>query len=124
LESDLTPISPEEMPPSDFFFSRKMKAIVKKESHQKDGVITKRKRMVYDENDRDDTEFTKEVAGSLGDFSTTNQWFVDNLVEQLRHKCLLVEQLQKHIYTTKQTVQNIMSRDFEKIIAHDQQKIQ
>jgi hypothetical protein len=28
-------------------------------------------------------EFTKEVAGSLGAFSTTNQWFMDNLVEQL-----------------------------------------
>jgi hypothetical protein len=55
LVSDLTPISPEEMPPSDFFFSKKRKAIVKRESHQKDGVITKRQRMVYDGNDRDDT---------------------------------------------------------------------
>jgi hypothetical protein len=55
--------------------------------------------MVYDGNDRDDPEFTKEVAGSLGAFSTANQWSVDNLAEQLRHKCLLVEQLQKKIYT-------------------------
>jgi hypothetical protein len=80
LVSDITPISPEEMPPSYFFFSRKRKAIVKKESHQKDGVITKRQRMVitkrqrmvYDGNDRDDAKFTKEVAGSLGSFSTSN----------------------------------------------------
>jgi hypothetical protein len=35
---DLTPILPEEMPPSDFFFNKKQKAIVKRESHQKDGV--------------------------------------------------------------------------------------
>jgi hypothetical protein len=81
--NDITPISPEEMPPSDLFFSRKRKAIVKRESHQKDRVITKRKRMLYDGNDRDDTEFTKEVAGSLGAFATANQWSVDNLVEQL-----------------------------------------
>jgi hypothetical protein len=31
--SDLTPISPKEMLPSDFFFSKKRKAIVKMESH-------------------------------------------------------------------------------------------
>jgi hypothetical protein len=71
------------MPPSDFFFSKKRKAIVKKESHQKDGLITKRMRMVYDGNDRDDTEFAKEVVGSLDAFSTSNQWFVDNLAQQL-----------------------------------------
>jgi hypothetical protein len=32
---DLTPISFEEMPPLDFFFSKKRKAIVKRETHQK-----------------------------------------------------------------------------------------
>jgi hypothetical protein len=41
---------------------------VKRESHQKDGVITKRKRLVYDGNDHDGPEFAKEVAGSLGAF--------------------------------------------------------
>jgi hypothetical protein len=80
---DLTPISPKEMPPSEFFFSRKQKAIVKRESDQKDGVITKRKRMVYDGNNRDDPKFTKEVARSLSSFATTNQWSVDNLAEHL-----------------------------------------
>jgi hypothetical protein len=50
--------------------------------------------MVYDGNDRDDPEFAKEVAGSLGAFSTANQWSVDNLTEQMRHKYLLVEHLQ------------------------------
>jgi hypothetical protein len=42
LVSDITPISLEEMPPSYFFFSKKWRAIVKRESHQKDGVLTKR----------------------------------------------------------------------------------
>ena len=56
---------------------------MKGESHQKDGVMTKRQRMVYDGNDQDDTEFTKEVAGSLGSFSMANQCSVDNLAKQL-----------------------------------------
>jgi len=59
--------------------------------------VTKRKRMLYDGNNNDDLEFMKEVAGSLGAFSTTNQWLVENLVEKLRHKILLVGQLQDQI---------------------------
>jgi hypothetical protein len=39
---ELTPILPEEMPPSSFFFNKKRKAIIRKESHQKEGVTTKR----------------------------------------------------------------------------------
>jgi hypothetical protein len=122
--SDLTPISPKEMPPSDFFFSKKRKAIVKRESYHKDGVITKRKRMVYDGNDQDDPEFAKEVAGSSGAFATANQWSLDNLTEQLRHKCPLVDHLQNQIYTTEKTIRNNMSQYFEQIKAHDRQQIQ
>jgi hypothetical protein len=96
---------------------------VKRESHQKDGVITKRQRLVYDGNDQDGPEFAKEVAGSLGAFSTANQWSVDNLTEQLRHKCLLVEHLQNQIYTTEQTIRNRMNQDFEQIRASDRQQI-
>jgi hypothetical protein len=115
---DLTPISPEEMPPSDFFFSKKRRAIVKRETHQKDGAIVKRQRMLYDGQNRDDTEFAKEVAGSLGAFATANQWSVENLAEQLQHKSMLVEKLQKQIHTTEQTVQNRMSRDFRSRSEH------
>ena len=53
--------------------------------------------MVYDGNNQDALEFAKEVTGSLGAFSTANHWYVDNLVEQLRKKCLLVEHLQSQI---------------------------
>jgi hypothetical protein len=57
---------------------------MKRESHQKDGVVTKRQILVYDGKDQDGPEFAKEVVGSLGDFSTTNQWSVENLTEQLQ----------------------------------------
>jgi hypothetical protein len=59
-------------------------AIVKIKSHQKDGVVTKRKRLVYDGKYQDDPKFAKEVVDSLGDFSTANQWSVDNLTKQLQ----------------------------------------
>ena len=86
--------------------------------------MTKRKRMLYDGNNRDDLEFMKEVAGSLGAFATTNQWLVENLVEKLIHKILLVGQLQHQKLTIEQTVKNTMSRDFKQIRAYDQNQIQ
>jgi hypothetical protein len=121
---DLTPILPKEMPPLEFFFGKKRRAIVKQETQQKDGVVTKRKRMLYDGNNRDDLEFMKEVAGSLGVFATTNQWSVENLAEKLRQKILLVGQLQHQKLTMEQTVKNTMSRDFKQIRAYDQNQIQ
>jgi hypothetical protein len=105
----------------DFFFSKKRKAIVKRESHQKDGVITKRQRMLYDGNDRDDTEFAKEVAGSLGAFSTqiNGLWRIWSSNYDRRsywwNSC-------KIKYTYEQTVRNKMIQDFEKIRAHDRYK--
>jgi ribosome-binding protein aMBF1 (putative translation factor) len=80
--------------------------------------------MVYDGHNRDDTNFAKEVAGSLGTFATTNQWSVENLAEKLQHKSMLVEKLQNKIHTIEQTVQNRMSRYFEQIRAYDKQQIQ
>ena len=64
-------------------------------------MITKRKRPVYGGNDRDGPVFAKEVVGSLGSFSTTNQWSVENLTEQLRQKFLLVDHLQNQLYTVE-----------------------
>jgi hypothetical protein len=120
---DITPILPEDMPPSYFFFSKKQKAIMKRESHQKDRVITKRKRPVYDGKNHGGPEFAKEVAGSLGAFATANQWSMDNLIEQLRHKCLLVEKLQNEIYNTEHIVISRMNQNFEQIKTSHQQQI-
>jgi hypothetical protein len=55
--------------------------------------------MVYDGQNRDDTEFAKEVAGSLGAFATANQWSVENLAEATKTEVLLVEKLQNQIHT-------------------------
>jgi ABC-type phosphate transport system auxiliary subunit len=80
--------------------------------------------MLYDENDRDDLEFAKEVAGSLGAFSTANQWSVENLAAKIRHKILLVGQLKDQILTMEQTVKNKMSQDFEQIRSYERHQIQ
>jgi hypothetical protein len=58
------------MPPSDFFFSKKRRAIVKRETHQREGATVKRHRVLYDGQALDEADFAMEMAGSLGDFST------------------------------------------------------
>jgi hypothetical protein len=80
--------------------------------------------MLYDINDRDDSEFAKEVVVSLGAFATANQWSMKNLAKKLRQKILLVGQLQDQILALEQTIRNKKSQDFEKIKAHDRHQIQ
>jgi len=76
---DLTPISAEEMPLSDLFFSKKRRAIVKREMHQKYGTTVKRQRILYDRQGLYDTKFSREMVGSLGAFAMANQCSVENL---------------------------------------------
>jgi len=82
------------MPPSIFFFNKKRRAIVKRETHQKDGATVKRHRVLYDGQALDETEFAMEMDGSLGYFATTNPCSVGNLAKKLKQSNLLVRQLQ------------------------------
>ena len=59
---ELTPILPEDMPPSSFFFNKKRKPIIIRESQQKEGVITERHKTIYDVQGQNYLEFSKGVA--------------------------------------------------------------
>jgi hypothetical protein len=74
----------EEMPPFDFFFNKKRRDIVKRETHQREGATVKRHRVLYDGQALDKVDFSMEMSGSLGDFSMVNQCSVGNLAEQLK----------------------------------------
>jgi hypothetical protein len=71
---DLTPISASEMPPSELFFNKKRRVVVKRETHQKEGEAIKRHWMLLDGGDLGEAYFALEVAGLLGAFSTENQF--------------------------------------------------
>jgi hypothetical protein len=62
---DLTPISVEEMPSYDFFFSKKRRDIVKRETHLREGAIVKRHRVLFDGQALEEVDFSMEVAGTL-----------------------------------------------------------
>jgi hypothetical protein len=55
--------------------------VVKREMHQKEGSVVKIHKVLIDGDALEEVEFVEEVAGSLGDFATTNQFSVKNLKE-------------------------------------------
>jgi hypothetical protein len=61
------------------------------------------------------------MAGSLGAFATTNQCSVENLVEQLKQKNMLVSQLQDQMMVVERDARNQMNKDFEHVMAYDRQ---
>jgi hypothetical protein len=100
LIGDLMPSPIEEIPPSNFVFSKKRKVVVKKEMHQKEGATVKKNRVLLDGQNLEEEDFVVEVEVSLGDFATTNLFSVDNLKEKIKKKNQVISQLQNQIRTT------------------------
>jgi hypothetical protein len=63
---DLTPISRDEIPPSDYFFRKKRKVILKKEMYMREGNMVKNHRVLVDGQNLEEEDFSTEVAGSMG----------------------------------------------------------
>jgi ABC-type phosphate transport system auxiliary subunit len=72
----------------------------------------------------DEEDFATDVAGSLGDFATTNQFSVSNLKEKLKQKDMMISQLQNQVKTVEKNVMSDINKGFEQIRANDRQEIQ
>jgi hypothetical protein len=94
----------EEFPPSDFFFSKKQKAVVKIEIHQREGSTVKIHRVLIDGEALEEVDLAEEVDGSLGDFATTNHFSVGNLKEWLKQRDLQISQLQNQMKIVEKNV--------------------
>jgi hypothetical protein len=80
--------------------------------------------MIFDGHDLDDSNLAKEMAGSLGAFATTNQWSVENMVEKLKQKEILIGQLQNQIRTVEKNIRSKVNKGLEHDRASDRQEIQ
>jgi hypothetical protein len=54
------------------FFSRKRKAILKKEMHMKEGSMVKKNKVLIDGQNLEEEDFATEIAGSMGAMAITN----------------------------------------------------
>ena len=119
--SDLTPISIEEIPSSNFFFSKKRKVVLKQEMHLKEGTMVKKHKVLLDGKILEDDDFATEVAGSLGDFAMANLFSVDNLKERLRLRNHMISQLRDQIRNTKNNIKKEVSKGLEQARSKDRQ---
>ena len=65
-----------ELPPNEFFFDKKRKAVVKREYYQEGELTAKKYKVLTDGKDKKNEQFTMEIARTLGAYATTNQFSV------------------------------------------------
>jgi hypothetical protein len=93
----------EYLPPNDFFFDNKRKAIVRQELYQEAGTVAKKFKILANGRAMKKEEFATQIAGMLGAFSTTNQYSIESLKEHLKRKNRLIKTLEDKLDTTKAT---------------------
>jgi hypothetical protein len=84
--SDLEPISRDEIPSSDYFFSKKRKAILKKEIHPRGDMMIKKHKIIVDGQKLKEGEVATEIAGTMGALASTDLYSVSNLRTMLQQK--------------------------------------
>jgi hypothetical protein len=90
---DLTSIPIDEIPPSDYFFSRKRKAILKQEMHKREGNIVKKNNVLIDRQNLEEEDFTTKVAGSMGAMETKNFFTVGKIITRIKKSDKIIPQL-------------------------------
>jgi hypothetical protein len=84
FNEEMTPISVEELPPNEFFFDKKRKAVVRQGFYQKEGIVAKKFKIMRDGKAAKEREFVEEIVGTLGAYATTNQYSIGTLAAQLK----------------------------------------
>jgi hypothetical protein len=82
--SDLDLISREEIPPSDYFFSKKRKDVLKQEMYMREGGMVKKHRVLVDGQNLEEGDFSTEVEGSMGAMATSNLFTIGNMRTRLK----------------------------------------
>jgi hypothetical protein len=114
----------EELPPNEFFFDKKRKAVVKQELYQEAGTKAKKFKILDDGRAMKKEEFATQIAGTLGDFSTTNQYSVESLKEQLKQKNRLIKTLEDKLATAEATARDQVNTGIELAREIDQKEIE
>ena len=66
FDEELTPIIVEELPPNEFFFDKKRKAIVKKDIYREAGTVAKKFKILDNGKAMKKEEFTTQIVGIWG----------------------------------------------------------
>jgi hypothetical protein len=121
---DLTPISRDEIPPSDYFFSKKRKVVLKQEMYMREGGMVKKHRVLVDGQNLEEEDFTTEVAGSMGAMATTNLFTVENMRTRIKKSNHIIAQLQDQLKNAEKNIREEVNKSLEQARAVERQEIQ
>jgi hypothetical protein len=113
-----------ELPPNEFFFDKKRKAIVKQELYQEAGKVSKKFKILTDGRAMKKEEFATQIAGTLGAFATTNQYSVETLKDQLKRKNRLIKTLEAKLATVEVAAKDQANTSLEQARVADQKEIE
>jgi hypothetical protein len=122
--SDLEPISRDEMPSSDYFFSKKRKAVLKQELHPVGEKAVKKHKIIIDGRKLQDSAFATELVGSMGAIASANMYSVENLINTIEKKNQEISQLQDNLKENEKIVGWGIKKGLEQARLKDIQEIQ
>jgi hypothetical protein len=100
FNEELRSIRVEELPPNEFFFDKKRKAVVKREFYQEGGSTAKKYKIMTDGKNKKSDQLAIEIAGTLGAYASANQFSVGLLNNQLKRKNHLIRTLEARLATS------------------------
>jgi hypothetical protein len=121
--SDLEPISRDEIPPSNYLFSKKRRAVLKQEIHPRGEGMIKKHRVIIDGKNVKDGEFSTEIAGTMGAIASTNMYSVGNLTTLLEQKDQTIIQLQDKLKENERNISWGIQKGLEQARLKDMQEI-
>jgi hypothetical protein len=124
FNEELRPIRVEELPPNEFFFDKKRKAVVKREFYQEGESTAKKYKVITDGKDKKNEQFATEIAGTLGAYALVNQFSVGLLKNQLKRKNLLIKTLEARLATATETAKDQESVRIEQARLADKNEIE
>jgi hypothetical protein len=121
---ELRPIRAEELPPNEFFFDRKRKAVVKREFYQEGESTVKKFKVMTDGKNKKSDEFATEIAGTLGAYASANQFSVAMLKNQLKRKNRLIKTLEARVASAAEDAKSQASGAIELAQLADKKEIE
>jgi glutaredoxin 2 len=113
----------EALPPNEFFFDKKRKAIVKQKIYQEACTVSKKLKILTHGKAMKKEEFATQIARTLGAFATANQYLVGTLMDQLKQKNRLIKTLEAKLATTEAIVKDQANTGIEQARVVDQKEI-
>jgi hypothetical protein len=124
FNEELRPIRVEELPPNEFFFDKKRKAVVKREFYQEGESTVKKYKFMTDGKDEKNEQFATKIARTLGAYATVNQFSVGILKNQLKRKNRLIKTLEARLATVAEAAKDQASVGIEQSKLADKNEIE